>query len=200
MYLLTHSPASKLLYVQKGHINIDTPKILTNSRPVYSLILSFHLFLCMTCLLPPFTVLCKMVLARPDEWETWPYNCSLCVFSMVRGLRVVRLPAGSSSLVTWSLYEMRSFFLFFCSSAVRVHDSQANRKMDVTRERTSRILDWDKCSCRSKLNKIKQVHRNRFIHQRFIRIQKTKDLFTRSRKVSHSQVTQEKRPESPTIS
>ena len=39
---------------------------LVNSRPVHSL-LSSHLFLCLPCLLPPFTVACKMVLARPDE-------------------------------------------------------------------------------------------------------------------------------------
>ena len=43
---------------------------LPNSRPVHSLMLSSHLFLCPPCLLPPFTVPCKMVLARPDERET----------------------------------------------------------------------------------------------------------------------------------
>ena len=43
---------------------------LANSRPVHSLMLSFHLFLCLHCLLPPFTVPSKMVLARPDERET----------------------------------------------------------------------------------------------------------------------------------
>ena len=43
---------------------------LPNSRPVHSLMLSFHLFLCPPCPLPPFTVPCKMVLARPDERET----------------------------------------------------------------------------------------------------------------------------------
>ena len=37
------------------------------ARPVHSLKLSSHLFLCLRCLLPPFTVPCKMVLARPDE-------------------------------------------------------------------------------------------------------------------------------------
>ena len=41
-----------------------------NSRPVHSLMLSSHLFLCLPCLLPPFTVPRKMVLARPDERET----------------------------------------------------------------------------------------------------------------------------------
>ena len=43
---------------------------LPDSRPVHSLMLSSHLFLCPPCLLPPFTVPCKMVLARPDERKT----------------------------------------------------------------------------------------------------------------------------------
>ena len=43
---------------------------LPNSRPVHSLMLFSHLFLCLPCLLPPFTVSCKMVLARPDQQET----------------------------------------------------------------------------------------------------------------------------------
>ena len=42
---------------------------LSNSRPVHFLMLSSHLFRCLPCL-PPFTVPCKMVLARPDEQET----------------------------------------------------------------------------------------------------------------------------------
>ena len=57
---------------------------LVNSRPVHSLMLSSHLFLCLPCLLPSFTVSCKMVLVRPDERETWPYHCSLHLFMMVR--------------------------------------------------------------------------------------------------------------------
>ena len=54
------------------------------SRPVHSLMLSSHLFLCLPCLFLPFTVPCKMVLARPDERGTRPYNCSLRLFTMVR--------------------------------------------------------------------------------------------------------------------
>ena len=57
---------------------------LENSRPVHSLMSSSHLFLCPPGLLPPFTVPCKMVLARPDEWETWSYHCSLRLFTIVR--------------------------------------------------------------------------------------------------------------------
>ena len=58
--------------------------------------------------------------------------------------------ARTSSLVTWSLYEMRCIlrqhlismaFILLWSSAVRVNDSQAYRKMGVTRERISRILE-----------------------------------------------------------
>ena len=85
---------------------------LLNSRPVYSLMLSSHLFLCLPCLLPSFTVPCKMVLARPDERETWPYHCSLRLFAIVRrsscGPIACWILARTSSLVTWSLYEMCS--------------------------------------------------------------------------------------------
>ena len=58
--------------------------------------------------------------------------------------------ARTSSLVTWSLHEMRSILRWHLismacfnlwSTAVRVHDSQAYRKMDVARERISCILE-----------------------------------------------------------
>ena len=43
------------------------------------------------------------------------------------------------SILRWHLISMACILLW--SSAVRVHDSQAYRKMDVTRERISRILE-----------------------------------------------------------
>ena len=43
---------------------------LANLRPVHYLMLFSHFFLYLPCLLPPSTVSCKMVLARPDERET----------------------------------------------------------------------------------------------------------------------------------
>ena len=62
-----------------------------NSRPVHSLALSSHLFVCLPCLLPPFTVPCKMVLDKSDGRET-----AVCVsLRSSGGLRVVQLPAGS---------------------------------------------------------------------------------------------------------
>ena len=87
---------------------------LANSRSVHSLMLSSRLFFCLPCLLPSFTVPCKMVLVRPDEWKTCPYphNFSLCLFTMVRrslcGLIACWILAQTSSLVMWSLYEMPS--------------------------------------------------------------------------------------------
>ena len=84
---------------------------LPNSRPIHSLMSSSHLFLCPPCLLPPFTLPCKMVLARPDERDAWPYHCSLCLFTIVRspcGPIACWFLARTCSLVTWSLYEMCS--------------------------------------------------------------------------------------------
>ena len=83
---------------------------LANSRPVHSLMLLSHLFFCLPCLLPPFTVPLKMILARPDEWETSPYHFSLRLFTMVKrslcGLISCWILAQASSLVTWSLHEL----------------------------------------------------------------------------------------------
>ena len=79
----------------------------TNSRFVHSLLLSSHLCLCLPCLLPPFTVPCKMVLARPDERERWTYHSSLSLFTMARrsscGPIACWILARTSSLVTWSV-------------------------------------------------------------------------------------------------
>ena len=80
---------------------------LPNSRPVHSLMLSSYLFLCLPCLLPPFTVPWKMVFDKPNERETWPYHCSLRLFTLVRrsscGPVACWILARISSLVTWSL-------------------------------------------------------------------------------------------------
>ena len=57
---------------------------LANSSPVHSPLLSSHLFFCLPCLLPHFTVPCKMILARPDERETFPYHFCLRLYKMVR--------------------------------------------------------------------------------------------------------------------
>ena len=90
---------------------------LANSRPVHSLMLSSLLFFCLPCLLPPFTVPCKMVLARPDEWGDM--SIPLQFASLYNGQGSLCGPiacwilARTSSLVTRSLYEMRRFVFFF---------------------------------------------------------------------------------------
>ena len=82
------------------------------SRPVHSVMLSSHLFLFCLVFFSPFTVPCKKVLARLDERETCPYHCSLRLFTVVRrslcGPIACQIFARTSSLVTWSLYEIRS--------------------------------------------------------------------------------------------
>ena len=103
---------------------------------------------------PFFTVPCKMVLTRSDERETCPYHFYLHLFMMVRrfscGLIACWILAKTSSLVTWTLNEMRSTLQYYLismtcilpwSPAVMVHDSQAYLKMDVTRKRISCILE-----------------------------------------------------------
>ena len=111
--------------------------------------LSFHLFLCLPCLLSPFTMPCNIVLVRPDERETCPHHFSLLLFTMVRrfscGPVACWILTRTLSLVAWSLYEVRSIIsmatILLCSSVVRVHDSQAHKKMCVGKERIGRILE-----------------------------------------------------------
>ena len=59
----------------------------------------------------PLHCACKMVLAECDEQETCPYHSSLCLFTMVRRSLCGPIACwilAHTSLVTWSLYEMRS--------------------------------------------------------------------------------------------
>ena len=80
---------------------------LTNSRPVHLLKLSSHLFLCLPCPLPPFTMPCKIVLARSDEWGTCSYDFSLCLIMMVMrflcGLIACWILAQTSSTLLYAL-------------------------------------------------------------------------------------------------
>ena len=46
---------------------------LAKSIPVHSLILSSHLFFCLPRFLFPFTVPCRIVFAKPEDLETWPF-------------------------------------------------------------------------------------------------------------------------------
>ena len=81
---------------------------LAKSIPVHSLILSSHLFFCLP--LFPFTVPCRIVFAKPEDLETWPNHLSFCFLTRVWSSSQTPMAAWiflrTSSLVTWSLYEM----------------------------------------------------------------------------------------------
>ena len=83
---------------------------LAKSIPVYSLILSFHLFFCLPLFLFPFTVPCRIVFARPEDLETWPNHLSFRFLTRVSSSSyspmAVWIFLRTFSLVTWSLYEM----------------------------------------------------------------------------------------------
>ena len=127
---------------------------LAKSIPVHFLILSSHLFFCLPLFLFPFTVPCKIVFAKPEDLETWPNHLSFRFLTRVRSSSYFPMAAWiflrTSSLVTWSLYEIFNSLRYhliskacvlFSNSAVRVHDSQAYRNMEMTRERISVTFD-----------------------------------------------------------
>ena len=74
---------------------------LANSSHVHFLIVSSRLFLCLPCLLPPFTVPWKMVFARPDKRETCPYHFSLHLFMSVRRSLCVLIACWILALLYW---------------------------------------------------------------------------------------------------
>ena len=93
---------------------------LAKSRPVRFLVFSSHLFLCLPCLLPPFTVPCKMVLARPDEREAclpclnvWTSNCA--------GLCVAAQPIPSAQQRSW-IWFVRQTWCSWLWKTLRLRD------------------------------------------------------------------------------
>ena len=93
-----------------------------HSRPVHSLMLSSHCFLCLPLRLPPWTVPCRIVLANPDDLVMCLYHFRLRLFTEVRrssyGPMAFAILAFTSSMVMWSLYEIqRSLRKHFISNA-----------------------------------------------------------------------------------
>ena len=86
------------------------------SIPVHSLILSSQLFFCLPLFLFPFTVPCRIVFAKPEDLETWPNRLSFRFLTRVRSSSYSPMAAWiflrTSSLVTWSLYEMFNSLIF----------------------------------------------------------------------------------------
>ena len=127
---------------------------LEKSIPVHSLVFSSHLFFCLPLFLFSFTVPCRIVFAKPEDLETWQNYISFRFLTRVRSSSYSPMATWiflrTSSLVAWSLYEMfnspRSHLIskacfLFSNSAVKVHDSQAYRNLEMTRERISFTFD-----------------------------------------------------------
>ena len=79
---------------------------LANYGLVHSLMSSSHLFLCLPCFLPPFTVPCKTVLAKPDKQVTKPYHCNssayLCPYYCLSCIRSDHAPR----ILTYSSFRL----------------------------------------------------------------------------------------------
>ena len=82
-------------------------RVSPNSIPIHSLMLSSHLFFCLSLLLAPFTVPCRVVFAVPEDLQMWPYYLSFRFFTMVRRSSctpiVFWILLQTSLFVTWSL-------------------------------------------------------------------------------------------------
>ena len=99
---------------QNFHLDLFSAALveLAKSIPVHSLILSSHLFFCLSPFLFPFTVPCRIVFAKPEDLETWPNHLSFRFLTRVRSssyspiIMAAWIFLRTSSLVTWSLYEM----------------------------------------------------------------------------------------------
>ena len=78
-----------------------------NPISVDSLMLSSHLFFCLPLLLAPFTVPCRIVFAKPQDLEMWPYYLSFRFFTIVRRSSYTPIAfwilLRTISFVTWSL-------------------------------------------------------------------------------------------------
>ena len=127
---------------------------LAKSIPVNSLILSSYLFFCLPLFLISLTVPYMIVFAQPEDLETWPNHLGLRFLTRIWNSSSSPMAAWiflrTSFYVTWSLCEMFNSLrkhlisyacVLFSNSAVKVHDSQAYRNIEMTRERISFMFD-----------------------------------------------------------
>ena len=75
-----------------------------NPRSVYFLILSSHRFFCLPLLHAPFTVPNRIYSDMPEDFETWPYHLSFCIFTSAKRLPCILIAScillGTSSFIT----------------------------------------------------------------------------------------------------
>ena len=133
--------------------SFDTLRDSAARRQVQSLILSSHRFLWPPLLLPPLTVPGMIVFERPEDLETWPYDFSFLLLTVVSKSSYAPMARSillrTSTFVMCSVYDMLRNFrehlisiacIRRCRSAVSVQLSHAYRKIDITSERNRRIF------------------------------------------------------------
>ena len=113
---------------------------------VFPFLLSASFFLTV-----PYRIAC----AKSEDLEAWPNHLRLRFLTRVRSSSYSPMAAWiflrKSLLETWSLYKMFNSLRYhlisskacvlFSNSAAKVHDSQAYRNMEMTRERISFTFD-----------------------------------------------------------
>ena len=134
---------------------------LAKSITAHCLILSFHLFFFFHSLCPvemSYDRCSGRAKLKPEDLETWPNHLSFRFLTTVRSssysplatwiflrtsffgyvglVRTVQLPSVAST--------SKAFILFSCS-AVKVHESQAYRNMEMTRKHISFTFDQSEC-------------------------------------------------------
>ena len=108
-------------------------------------------FFSLPFLLPPCTVPCRIIFASPVDLVMCPYDLSLCFSFFHSGEKIFIGPNGLPDSAPHFLIcnmpkSLRKHLIsvaciFLSNSAVRVHDSQANRKIEMTKECISLILE-----------------------------------------------------------
>ena len=99
----------------------------------------------------PSSLPCRIIFAKPEDLQTWQYHFNFRVFLPWSGVHhILQWLLGSSSLVTWSLYEMFNSLwqhhismacILSLNSTVKAHDSQVESNMKMTSERISVTFD-----------------------------------------------------------
>ena len=92
----------------------------TNPILVNSFILSSHLFLCQP-LLFPFTVFCRIVFAKPEDFEAWPNHLSFHFLTRVRSL-------SYSPMAAWIFLQTSLLVHGPCTKCYIAFDSISSQK------------------------------------------------------------------------
>ena len=115
---------------------------LANSGPVHSLMSSSHLFLCLSCLLPPFTVLCKMILARQSvgTYQSLYWSIQLVKNRCLKGAKT---RSWSLPFCDWQSVSVMSRTSRHCEALVSFM-SQVNLSLFfIGKERTNVGAAWE---------------------------------------------------------